>query len=210
MQSWSAIMLIAGALLFFMAAFSPISMRVFRVDITPEEQIQIVSDGRTAWVLTSLLFGAGSIVAVIGLFLFARAASGSLASTSPLIAYGAATIALIGALFWVAVVYLRITHTPEQVFLEGSLGGQWMFPLYTVLTQIALIAVGYVVLQAGYPAWLGWGMIGLVSLTVLGMAIFRDMPPFVHYLWLLIMGVTLLLTSSPRLTPAVSSIISSG
>ena len=210
MQSWSAIVLITGAFLFFMAAFSPISMRVFQVDITPEEQIQIVSDGRTAWVITSLLFGAGSVVAVIGLFLFARTVSGSLASTTTLLAYGAATIALIGALFWVAVVYLRIAHTPEQVFLEGSLGGQWMFPLYTALTQVALITVGYVLLQAGYPGWLGWGMIALVGLTVIGAIIFRDMPPFVHYLWLSIMGCTLLLASSPKLAPAAASIFSQG
>jgi hypothetical protein len=209
-QTWAAIVLIAGAVLFFMAAFSPISMRVFRMDITPEEQIQIVTDGRTAWVISSVLFGAGSIVAVLGLFLFARAVSGSLSVPTTLIAYGAAIISLVGAIFWVVVVYLRITHTPEQIFLEGSLGGQWMFPLYTILTQVALIAFGFVLLQTEYPVWLGWGVITLVSLTVIGAIIFRDMPPFVHYIWLLIVGCTVLLSSSPRLTAAAASVIGQG
>jgi hypothetical protein len=210
MQSWSAIVLIAGAVLFFMAAFSPVSTRVFRIDISPEEQIQIVTDGRTGWIVSSVLFGAGSVVAVIGLFLFSRAVSGSLSSSASLIAYGAATAALIGALFWVTVVYFRIAHTPEQIFVEGSLSGQWMFPLYTALTQIALVAIGYVLLQAGYPGWLGWGMIALVGLTVVAAIIFRDMPPFVHYVWLLVMGVTLLLSSTPRLATAIVNVMGPG
>jgi hypothetical protein len=210
MQNWAAVVLIAGAVLFFMAAFSPISTRVFQMNITAQEQIQIVNEDRTGWVVASVLFGAGSVVAVVGLFLFARAVSGSLASSTALLAYGAAVIALIGALLWVAVVYLRITHTPEQVFLEGSLSGQWMFPLYTALTQVALITVGYVLLHAGYPAWLGWGMIAVVSLTVVAAIIFRDMPPFVHYVWLLIMGFTMLFSSAPRLATAVMNAIGPG
>jgi hypothetical protein len=210
MQNWAAIVLIAGAILFFMAAFSPVSTRVFRVDIAPQEQIQIVTDDRTGWVMTSILFGAGSVVAAIGLFLFARTVSSTVESSTSALAHGAAIIAFIGALFWVIVNVLRIAHTPEQVFLEGSLLGGWLFPLYTVMTQAALIAVGYVLLQTGFSAWLGWGMIVLVSLTVLAMIIFRDMPPFVHYVWVLVMGITMLFSTSTRIAPAAASIINPG
>jgi hypothetical protein len=192
--------------LFLMAAFSPISGAVFRPGVTAEEQIEAVEASPGAWRISSLLFGAGSIVAVVGLFLFANLVSTN--GARPLVefvAYSASVAAAIGAAFWVIVVYYRVTDTPERIFQGGSVDGNWLFPAYTVLTQLALLGIGYVLLQAGYPNWLGWGMIALVSLTVIAMVIFRDMPPFVHYVWMLVMGITLLVTSTPRAVAAATA-----
>lgn len=190
MQNWAGGLLIVGSILFLAAAFNPHASRIFRPGLTADEQIEIVEDSPTAWTIVNLVFGAGSVVAVAGLFAFAGHISVRGVGSAPEFAvYLAAIVAAVGAAFWLIVVYYRIAHTPEEVFANGSLLGGWLFPTYTVLTQLALLAIGYVLLQAGFPGWLGWGMIVLVGLTMVAMVIFRDMPPFIHYVWILVMGI---------------------
>jgi hypothetical protein len=201
MHTWAGLALIAGALLFFAAAFSPISGRVFSPSASAQDQIEAVVNQPLAWTITSILFAPGAVVAVLGLFLYSchLVAAGAPSSLSN-IAMLAAVLAAVGAGMWTIVNYYRIVHTPEQVFLEGSLGGGWMFPTYTVLTQLALLLIGYTLLQAGYPGWLGWGMIVLVSLTIIAMVVFRDMPPFVHYIWILVMGIMVVVRGASTVT----------
>jgi hypothetical protein len=206
MQTTAGIILIIGSLLIFSAAFNPLSNRVFDYRITPEQRVTIVADAPTQWAIVSVLFAAGSVVAAIGLAFFARHVAEIGLMRESTLAWGAAVVASIGALCWVIVNYYRITHSPEQVFLGGSLSGDWLFPAYTILTQISLLVVGYVLVQAGYPGWLGWGMVGLVGLTIVVAVITRDMPPFAHYVWLFVMGVSLIVMAAPRAAIATTTV----
>jgi hypothetical protein len=52
---------------------------------------------------------------------------------------------------------------------------------------LALLGVG--LLAGGFPAWLGWLTLGANLLFLAGYLWLRDIPPFVFYLLLLLVGL---------------------
>jgi hypothetical protein len=184
------IVLIAGALLFIIAAFMPLTIRVI-TSTDLQQRIETIQNEPRGWLLSNFLFGAGSVISVIGLVLVGLHIQTIRNETSVTVAiYLAAALAGLAALFWVFIVYKRAVLPAQEV--AGNLGiNAWMFPLYTILTQIALIIVGWVLIQSGYPTWLGWGMLALAVLSLVAYLVFKDMPPFTHYILLLILGIAL-------------------
>ena len=192
MERLAGIVLIAGSLLFLIAAFMPISMRVFP-ESDPQRRVEIIEADRTGWNVSSTLFGAGSVVTVIGLLLFAlHVQSASDNATLKLASILAVIAAAVGAALWVIVVYGRITMSAQE-WVSGVNVNTWMFPTYMILTQLAWIVIGYTLAQTGYPGWLGWGMAGLSALSLVAFLILKDLPPFTHYVMTVIMGVVLAL-----------------
>ena len=67
-----------------------------------------------------------------------------------------------------------------------------LFPAYTLLTQLGLLAFGVAYLRAGYPAWLGGLTLGgaVVFFVVFSVVylVFKDIPPFVYYVLTFIAG----------------------
>ena len=190
MQKLAGIVLIVGSLLFIIAAFTPTTIRVITAP-DPEKRIEFIENEHTGWLLVNILFGAGSVIAVIGLALFSLHVQGLASSPGvKLGGYVATAAAGIAALFWVIIVYNRVVLPPQAIANNLSIN-TWMFPAYTILTQLALIIVGFMLIQSGYPAWLGWGMLVLAVLSLIAFLVFKDMPPFVHYILLLIMGIAL-------------------
>jgi hypothetical protein len=190
MQKLAGVGLIVGSILFIIAAFTPLTFRVIMADT--QQRIELIQNERTGWVFLNILFGVGSVVAVVGLALFAQHVQ-SLGDnpTVRVVSYLSAAIAALGALGWVIIVYNRAVLPPQE--LGGNLSiNNWIFPAYTLLTQIALMIVGFVLIQTGYPAWLGWGMLVLGGLSLIAYLVFKDMPPFVHYVLLLVMGIALM------------------
>jgi hypothetical protein len=190
MQKLAGIVLIVGSLLFIIAAFTPITIKVITAS-DAQKRAEFIMNEHTGWLLVNILFGAGGVIAVIGLALFAQHVQS--VADSPgvkLGGYVATAAAGLAALFWVIIVYNRAV-LPAQVIASNLSINAWMFPAYTLLTQLALIIVGFVLLQSGYPAWLGWGMLVLAALSLVAFLVFKDMPPFVHYVLLLIMGIVL-------------------
>lgn len=190
MQKLAGIVLIAGSVLFIIAAFMPITIKVITAP-DAEKRIEFIQNEQSGWLLVNILFGAGSVVAVIGLGLLGLHIQGTAnSSIVKLAAYAAPALAGLGGLFWVIIVYNRaVLPAPE---IANNLGiNAWMFPTYTLLTQVALMLVGWVLLQSGYPAWLGGGLLVLAVLSLVAFVVFKDMPPFVHYVLLLIVGIAL-------------------
>lgn len=189
MQKLAGMGLIVGSVLFMIAAFTPLTFRVIMADV--QQRVDLIQKERVGWVLLNILFGAGSVVAVVGLALFAQHVQGMGDNTTVRVAgYLSAAIAALGALCWVIIVYNRATLPPQELGSSLSINN-WIFPAYTLLTQIALIVVGFVLIQSGYPTWLGWGMLVLGGLSIVAYLVFKDMPPFVHYVLLLVMGIVL-------------------
>jgi hypothetical protein len=189
-QTIAGVTLIVGSVLFLIAAFMPISIVYAESD--PQEQVARVQDGRIAWVTSQVLFGLGSAIAAVGILLFARHVHLTDEQRALVIQAGylAGALAVIGVGFWLADLYRRVALSPETLFLDGGLQ-VWMFLVYTVLTQAALLLVGFVLLRAGYPGWMGWGLLGAVGLSIIVLAVFRDLPPLFHYLWMLVLGIML-------------------
>jgi hypothetical protein len=189
MQKLAGLGLIVGSVLFIIAAFTPLTFRVIMAD--GQQRIELIQNERTGWIFLNILFGVGSIVTVVGLALFAQHVQSIGDNTTvKVVSYLGATVAALGALCWVIIVYNRAALPPQELGSTLSINN-WIFPAYTLLTQIALIMVGFTLIQSSYPVWLGWGMLVLGGMSIAVFLIFKDMPPFVHYVLLLIMGIAL-------------------
>jgi hypothetical protein len=186
----AAVTLIAGSLLFFISAATPVVSRYFRTG-DPLLKLRSIRQDRVAWDLAMASLGAGGSIAALGLFPLARWVE-QVADRRILgvLAYLAATLAIGGAASWVIISYVRITRPPiEVVSVDAS---PWLFAAYRVLTRAAVVVFGMVLLASAYPRWLGW------MLIVAGVVMFVDLwpqvlPPFVHYMVFLVLGVGLLI-----------------
>jgi hypothetical protein len=195
MRRLAGVALIAGSLLFFGGVAMPVASHVFRTN-DALLRLRYIEEDPAAWDLAMILAGAGGLVAAIGLVLLARSAQQVTdRRILGVLAYGAATLAVGGAVSWVIISFVRITQPPFDVaFVDASL---WLFGTYRVLTRAAVFILGVVLLLSGYPRWLGW------MLIVAGAVMFADLvpqvlPPFVYYVVFLILGVALLILSPPR------------
>jgi hypothetical protein len=193
----AAVMLIAGSLLFFVAAATPV-VSDFVTANDPLQRLRSIEQHPAAWDLAMAALGAGASIAALGLSPLA----GWVQQTTDrrilgILAYGAATLAIGGAVSWVVISYVRSTRPPfELAFVDAD---PWLFSLYRVLTRTAVLVLGVVLLGSDAPRWLGWMLIlaGVVMIVDLWPQV---LPPFVHYVVFLILGIGLLI-SQARLRP---------
>jgi hypothetical protein len=90
---------------------------------------------------------------------------------------------------WAWSVYLRATRVSEFAF--GTLP-RWPFTTYVLLTIGGLGLLGVGLLASGYPGWLDWLTLA-VDILFLGIYLrFEDIPPFVFYLLLTLVGAVML------------------
>jgi hypothetical protein len=175
--------IIAGSVLFLVAAFSPIA-RVFG---TPDaaQKLAIITAAPLQWQVAQLLFALGAIVTAVGVGLLAlRAATpgvtANLAASAALLAAGAA--------LWTWHVVLRAVD--PALFTSGGIP-VYLFAGYTALTLAALALFGAAMLKAGMPPWTGWLPIGGVALFLVLALVMGGLPPFVHYVVLLAVAIAL-------------------
>lgn len=180
----SGIIILIGSILFLVAAFSPIT-RVFGLR-SAEEKLALITNARRAWGVSQVLFSLGAIVTALGVAFAAYALKDQ--PQAPLLFTATAFLA-IGAGAWARHVYLRAID--PQAFVSGALPG-WHFALYTLLTTGAFLLIGIALLRMGFSPWGGWILVGGALLFFILYVIFKDMPPFVHYLLGLVLGFVLL------------------
>lgn len=184
LQRASAIIIAVGAVLFLIAAFLPVSARVFP-ERSPERRLEHIAAARTMWSVGQVLFGLGALLTPTGTALLAAAARGG--ATAQLLT--ASTILLLAAAgLWAWHVYQR--GVAPASFTSGSLP-TWPVLTYFVVTEVALAVYGIAWLRIDLPAWVGWltiaSMGALLALTVA----FRDMIPAAYYLVTLVTAVML-------------------
>ncbi len=184
LQKMSALVIIVGSVLFLIAAFLPISVRVFP-EPSAARKLEIIMASPTAWFVAQIFFALGAMVTVIGIALVGyRFRDQSFA----LLMQASVAVLLLGALLWIWHVYARTVD--PAAFAEGSLP-VWPLGLYFVLTEAGLAVFGVALLRSGLPQWVGWVVIGSMVLFFVLTLIFRDMVPLVYYLITLLTGVTL-------------------
>ena len=170
-------------MLFFVGA----GIAVPRVFTEPDrdEKLRMLTERVWWWRLGQPLYALGALVAAVGV--------GSLAvedeATSALWLWGAGALLVLGALAWTWSVYRRALSPRE--FALGQLPG-WPFGAYVWLTLAGLLLLGLGILWGDWPAWLGWLVVGADAVFVIGYLRYRDIPPFVFYTLLLVVGLAVL------------------
>ena len=203
MQKIAGILLSIGALVSMTGETRPVIFNIFGAIDNPQLQAQYIENDPTGWAVAHLLMGAGSLIAAIGVALFARQVQ-SLSNNRNvrIAAYVGAAMAVVGALFWALVLYNRVARAPQEVIADMG-AANWMEWAYFLPTEIALLLVGFVLLQTGYPKWLAWTAIVLGVLMLIASFSGGGVPLY-HSILYLILGIALLLlrSRSPQPLPA--------
>jgi hypothetical protein len=209
MQKLAGILFSIGALVAILGEFRPVIFNVVEAFDNPQLQVEYIENDPTGWAVAHLLMGAGSLIAAIGVALFARQVQSLSNNRNVRIAsYVSAAVAVVGALFWALVGYNRVARAPQEVVANMG-AANWTEWAYFLLTEIALILVGFVLLQSGYPKWLAWPVLVLGGLMLIASFLGGGGVPLFHSILYLILGIALLLLRSrspqPSFEPAQGS-----
>jgi hypothetical protein len=196
MQKLAGILFSIGALVAIFGESRPVIFNVFGTIDNPQLQVETIQNDPTGWAVAHLLMGAGSLIAAIGVVVFARQVQRLSNNRNVRIAgYVVAAMAVVGALFWAIAIYNRVSKTPQEVIANMD-APLWTTAGYYLFTEIALILVGFLLLQTGYPKWLGWLVLVLGGLILVAGLVSGGLPPGVHAILYLILGIALLLMRS--------------
>lgn len=183
MMETAGVLMISGSAAFLAGA----ALAVPRVFTEPDrqERRRLLEEHTVRWRLGQPGYALGAVLAAIAVGWLAADATG------PASRWLAASCSLLvlGALVWSWSVYLRALRPGD--FALGRLPG-WPFAAYASLTIAGLALLGVGLLTGGWPRWTGWVTLGLDLLFLAGYARFRDIPPFVFYLLLGVIGVAVL------------------
>lgn len=176
----AGVLLLSGAALFFVGAAIGVP-RVF-TEPDPDEKARLLAGREVAWRISQPLYALGALVAA--------AAVGAVAAEhdATLLAVSCALL-LVGALAWSVSVYRRALHPRD--FALGRLSA-WPYVTYVWLTFAGLALLGSGILTGIGPDWLGWLVLAGDALFVAAYLRFRDIPPFVFYVLLAVVGVVVL------------------
>jgi hypothetical protein len=189
-QQLPAILLILGFVLILAASTVGPPKLYQEPDI--EKQLENIGNHTTSWTVSNLFYALAGFVTAGGLIIFSLQLRGS---GSFWLAGAGSAAYILGAVAYTIFLYRR-TVDPAALFTNYTFS-----PLTVVLLGsmvIGLLLYGVAFLQAGYPGWLGVGMIaGMVLIggaaLVFPAQFFKSFPPQVLYLFTLIAGIVLLL-----------------
>lgn len=187
MQKLAGITFIVGSLLLLLAAFSPIFNKYF-LEPDVQKRIQIIEADPTGWAFNRSLFVAGIVIAGVGFLLMAWHIRRSQDVATSLPSYLAAGAGGIGAVLALHGYIAESGRSPQEI-VTAPVG--WTAYAYILLTQLALLATGVVLLRAGYPRWFGSTVLILTALTVIVLVLVSAFPPLLFYLITLFIGVVL-------------------
>lgn len=185
----AGILLIGGFGLVMIASFAG-PPRLFQ-EADNQVQLEIIEEYPSRWLLSNVFFALAGLVTATGLVLFTASNQGQ---GSALVSWLAALAYTLGTLLWIIFLANRLKD-PAQLFDNYSFS-PFTIALFGLLI-IGLLLYGIVILQAGYPGWLGYGMaglaavIGLVAVVVPG-TFFQWFPPQTLYFFTLAAGIVLI------------------
>jgi hypothetical protein len=170
----------------------------------PREWLRLINAHEGMWRLSTILFIIGSLLTLAGWDLLAGRLERSGESGFARVGLLALAIGVTLFLAWMAIRLsaeiwaaktAAATQSIPELFAPLAAWNGALFALYTILTFVGLALLGGAMLTSkALPTWLGIGSIvyALAGLVVFALA--RDMPPFVHYLPTLLIGIVLILS----------------
>ena len=179
-------LVLLGSVVFFAGASYGVP-RVFTVR-APEERLALLRARAEVWRRAQWLYAIGPLLAALGVVVLGLGWSGQ----ARLLASGAGIALLVGAVLW-SVSCVRRGRRIEE-FSRGELPAKpWLG--YVWLTLAGLVLLGLACL--GFATWVGVVvLIAAVAFTAL-FVITRDIPPFVFYLVLTVVG-TWVIAAQPQ------------
>ncbi len=194
----AGILFTLGAIVSILGEARPVISNVFGAFGNPQLQVEYIENDPTDWAVANLLMGAGSLIAATGVALFARHVQRVSNNKNVRIAsYVGVAMAVVGALLWAIVCYNRVAAAPQEVIANMD-APSWMGLVYYLFTEIALIIIGFLLLQTGYPKWFAWPMLVLGGLVLVAVLVSGGLPPAIHTFLFFILGIALLLMRSPQ------------
>lgn len=178
----AGVLMIVGSAVFFLGAAIGVP-RVF-TEPAPETRLRLLESHLLWWRLSQPLYAGGAVLSALGVGSLAAVTEGPGRTWL----WVSCALLVAGAIPWSWSVYLRAQH--HRDFALGRLPG-WPFATYCWLTFAGLALLGVAFLERG-PQWLGWVVLGADALYVLGYVRYGDIPPFVFYLLLTVVGVAVL------------------
>ncbi|MBP7964606.1 MAG: hypothetical protein KBG20_19200 [Caldilineaceae bacterium] len=195
----TGIWLLTTVIIFLIGAFSAAYFRSWPLPSTPLDQLTVIANDRLGWTAQAVIFPLG-FVATAAIFGFM---AGRLSAALPRWLGIAATLVFVaGALLWLPISIDRLRlgaqaaemirtfdpASPPEVFRNS--GTFWP---HTLCVLAALGLMGSALALGGVLPTLGWVIAGLGGLgLVAGPLILRDWPPFVSYIFLLVMAIGLI------------------
>ncbi len=151
----------------------------------PAVRLRMLSERLRAWQIAQPLYAIGSAVAAAGVAFLAAASE----DAGRVVLAGSCATLCVGALAWCWALYLRGTRVSDFAF--GALPS-WPFATYVLLTiaGIALLALGLLI--GDFRTWIGLITVGADVVFLAGYVRFKDIPPFVFYLLLALVGLAVL------------------
>ena len=137
------------------------------------------------WIFGHILFGLGSIITVVA---FGIQSYGLKEIANSMWSHLGVILMSLGAVLWCWIVIERIINPEDFAYGRNT---PFLFPAYSLLTQLGLVFIGIMLLKSSMANWIAWMfIIGSVILFLL-MVIFKDMPPFVYYVLTIVAAVAL-------------------
>ena len=205
-RRFAGITLIVGCLLFLgaLGLMPRDTMGNFMVNLPLREQLLVIAAQTSLFQWSFSLIISGLIVTLLGLAMLTTFFRDALDRTF-------SSLALLASLFGdvLMVIYLAIplgvapvaaqntvrTGVAPDYYVQLTLWIQPLFVIYTIIAFAALVAYGGAILSTRVlPHWVGWLSIvyGLAGLVLTGLTA-GNVPPFLHHLVPILMGVLLLL-----------------
>ena len=194
MKKSIAIVIIVGVAIAIFGESRPVISDVFGAYERPDVQVDFIRNASSEWTLSQLGIGIGSLVAAIGLGLFAREVPG-ISEDSKMQRAGmiAGVLVVLGGLSSAIERYGLAFQSPEEV-VSSLANDSWTGPVFGLLTRIATLLFGYVLLKSNYSKKMGWVVIALGILLFVVFP-FGGPPAFTNLVFLVI-GLTLLFKRS--------------
>lgn len=200
---WSAILLLAGGIIFWIGAFTPPYKQWTTSDV--KEYLSVIGTHKIGWYIIHGCFAIAMILTLVGMNLLSRAIE---FHNHPMIAATVNSLFTAGTVFWIADIAFRLTVTlwAAQKFVADGQVMDWylsfrswgglLFGIYMVIGYFAIGCIGVAFRDiALIPNWLSWfnlifGFSGAV-LFLTGFPFFA--PPLMIHLPLMLNGIFILI-----------------